>query len=284
MVDLRKPYVSVNPFLFRDSHRETFKKYFYWFCAFFLLMALLEFSQDYISAMLNENPFRLVDSLSYKLFWPLFIPFSLMLIYLIAITEKSFPEPAKFVLYIFLIPVIALTHLLIFSLLLSGISHFTQTNPWPVDRLITEKLSTRLYLGLSVYILVTGIHFYLSRKKFHQPSGQPSNENSIKKISVKTGQTSTLVDTDDIKWISSDGPYLFIHTDDKKHVVLDSLKHIITTLPENFKRIHRSTIVNINKINELKSRGNGDYDVIMDNNRELRLSRNYTKPLKGSLF
>lgn len=280
----KTPYLSVILFSNREDQPEELKKYFYWFCAFFLLMALLEFSQDYISAKLNENPFRMIDSLSYKLFWPLFIPFSIMLIYLMAKTEKKFTEPAHFALYAVLIPAVALAHLLIFSLLLSAISHITYTNPWPLNLLITEKLSTRLYLGLPVYILVAGIYFYVSRKKFAQQSGQSSKAKLLKKISVKNGQTSKLVDTDEIKWISSDGPYLIIHTENKKHMVLGSLKNIITTLPENFRRIHRSTIVNIDNIKQLKSRGNGDYDVIMDTGNEVRLSRNYTKPLKGLLL
>ena len=64
---------------------------------------------------------------------------------------------------------------------------------------------------------------------------------------------------------------------------MDSLKRIINDLPENFKRIHRSTIVIADYIKESNSRGNGDYNVIMKCDRILRLSRNYAKPLKKLL-
>lgn len=283
MTDFRNSYLSIH-FLNIWEDEPVNLKYFYWFCAFFLVMALLEFSQDYISAILNENTFRVIDSLSYKLFWPLFIPFSMILVYLLAKARKRFSDITYYAFHALLIPIVALTHLLVFSLLLSAISHFVYQNPWPLDFLITEKLSTRLYLGVSGYIFVAGILFLANRKKIREQSESLERRNHLKKISVKNGRKSILVDTDDIKWISSDGPYLTIHTENKKHVVLNSLKNIITNLPANFKRIHRSTIVNVNRINELKSRGNGDYDVVMDNNFELRLSRNYTNPLKGLLL
>lgn len=66
--------------------------------------------------------------------------------------------------------------------------------------------------------------------------------------------------------------------------MLNSLKHIIKRLPENFKRIHKSTIVNVDYISEFKSRGNGDYDVIMNDGSVLRLSRNYREELKGHIL
>lgn len=93
-----------------------------------------------------------------------------------------------------------------------------------------------------------------------------------------------MVDIADIKWIGSDGAYLDIYTTSQKHVVLDSLKNVIKTLPDNFKRIHRSTIVNIDHIKKLQSRGNGDYDVIMKCGKTLRLSRNYAPSLRGLLL
>ena len=105
-----------------------------------------------------------------------------------------------------------------------------------------------------------------------------------KTLSVKNGKKSTILKTDNIKWISSDGPYLFIHTPGKKYLVTDSLKNIVTALPENFKRIHRSTIVNVDLIVEIKSRLNGDYDLTLRDGNVIRLSRNYSKSLKGSLL
>ncbi|HMP28396.1 MAG TPA: LytTR family DNA-binding domain-containing protein, partial [Saprospiraceae bacterium] len=55
-----------------------------------------------------------------------------------------------------------------------------------------------------------------------------------------------------------------------------SLKSLQNSLnPQQFVRIHRTTIVNTQSINTLKSRLNGDYDITMSNSEVLRMSRNY---------
>ena len=45
--------------------------------------------------------------------------------------------------------------------------------------------------------------------------------------------------------------------------------------PDRFRRIHRSTIVNVDRIRELQPWFHGDYRVVLENGRELTLSRNY---------
>ncbi|MCW9705983.1 LytR/AlgR family response regulator transcription factor [Fodinibius salsisoli] len=260
---------------------KTVRRQVYWFCGFWFFIAILEFGQDYISAILNGNAFIVVESLSYKLFWLLFIPLSLALNYSFTKADKFFPGLQPFVFKLILILFITSIHLILFSFILFGISNLIHEDPVTLMYLIYEKLSTRLYLALSIYFSLSVFSFVIRRIK---PQGKADQKIASKTITVKNGKSSKIVDIVDIKWIASDGAYLDIHTTDKKYIVLDSLKNIIKTLPENFKRIHRSTIVNMDNIKELKSRGNGDYDVIMDDDRLLRLSRNYRKQLKGDLL
>jgi len=49
------------------------------------------------------------------------------------------------------------------------------------------------------------------------------------------------------------------------------------------KRIHKSSIVNLSQVKELKPKQNGDYEVTLKNGRELRLSRNYNQCLEQLL-
>lgn len=280
MASLKELYLKIELLPVSNKNSETGRKYFYWFCTFWLLVALLEFGQDYVSSVLNTNQFQIIESLSYKLFWLLFIPLSMLIVYLLEKNHSSFSGAKYFILNAFFVLVITLIHLNVFSLILFGISNFIHESSWSLFFLISEKLSTRLYIGLSVYTVFSILFFLIRQGK----SRQSDREEYSKTITVKNGKNSVIVNVDEIKWISSDGPYLYIHTADKKHVILDSLKNIITTLPENFRRIHRSTIVNIEEVTELRSRGNGDYDIIVDNNQTLRLSRNYTKQLKGLLL
>lgn len=257
------------------------KIYFLGFCIFWLVIALLEFGQDYISAMLNDGSLIIAESLSYKLFWPLFIPLSIVLDYGISKADRSFSGIPYVIFVTILITLITIVHLFVFSLSLFGISNLIHETPWTLVYLLFEKLSTRLYIALSVYLSLAILFFLVRRRRFQKKTDQKIFP---KTITVKNGKNSVIVDIADIKWIGSDGAYLDIHTAGRKHVVLDSLKNIIQKLPDNFKRIHKSTIVNIDGINKLRSRGNGDYDIIMNDGQVLRLSRNYTKQLKGKLL
>ncbi len=272
-------FINSSVYIFIDNKilGRSSKKYFYGIIFWAFLMAFLEFGQDYISFVLNESYFSLVRSLSYKLFWFIFIPFLFLLIYLFKKVESNFSKNTYYIYIACIVLVIALAHLILFSLILFAISYFIYSEPWPLYILLTEKLSTRLYIGLSCYIIFSVIYF---RLKNQEESNLANAKSPPKNISVKNGRNTTLVDVDEIKWISSDGHYLEIKSTTKKYVILDSLKNIITELPENFKRIHRSTIVNIDYIKELKSRGNGDYNIVMKCGTIIRLSRNYAKPFR----
>ena len=255
-------------------------KYLSLFSLFWFIVAGLELAQDYLSAELNDNYFSWADSLSYKLFWPLFIPFSIGLAFLMVKLRQRLRMPFFFLFVIFLVLLFTLIHLFLFSVFLFGFSNLTHEAPSTMVSLIYEKLSTRLYLALSIYSAICGLFiFYLSKKtKTQQPKA------AAETLRIKTGTKSILIKVDNILYITSDGPYLEIFTAEKKHVLTDSLKNIIKQLPDNFKRIHKSTIVNLDKVKSLKSRGNGDYDVLLSENSELRLSRTYAKPLKGKLL
>lgn len=272
--------ISISTYCSALNNRNK-KKYLHWLFSLAFLIAFLEFSQDYISSVLNENYFSLIQSLSYKLFWFVSIPLSFLLMYWFDKAKPYFSNGLYFASSVFIISLITLAHLLIFSLLLHIISYLAYTEPWSLNYLLTEKLSTRLYIGFSFYIIFSVIYSRLERR---DEANLQKEKSPLKKILVKNGQKTTLVDVNKISWIRSDGPYLMINTAEKEHVILDRLKNIIIDLPDNFKRIHKSTIVNIDYIKNLKSRGNGDYDVVMKGGDILRLSRNYTKPLRGFLL
>ncbi len=257
------------------------KKYFIGFCILWLVIAVFEVAQDYISAMLNDSSFILAESLSYKLFWLLFIPLSLALDYGITKADRSLAGVRFVSCTSLLVLSVTLIHLIIFSLILYGVSNLIHENPVTLLYLVYEKLSTRLYIALSVYIALTLLYLLVKHRRAREKT--PENI-SPTTMTIKTGKNSMIVDIADISWIGSDGAYLDIHTVHKKYVVMDSLKNIITTLPQNFKRIHRSTIANISQVSSVKSRGNGDYDIIMDDGKKLRVSRNYAKPLKGLIL
>lgn len=191
------------------------KKLFLWFCSFWLIIALLELGQDYISAILNGNSFMIGESLSYKLFWLLFIPLSLTLFYSLKRVEKLTSGPLFYATGTLLLSAVILLHLAVFSVLLFGISNLMHEEPVTLLFLLFEKLSTRLYLAVSIYFVLS-VLYLLFRNRQSQQDLTTGQQKDLSTLTVKNGRRTVLVEVAGIRWIGSDGAYLDIHTKSKK--------------------------------------------------------------------
>lgn len=101
------------------------------------------------------------------------------------------------------------------------------------------------------------------------------------KISIKDGSETSLVTTRDIDWIDAAGDYMCLHADDKVHVLRSTMKKIEEKLdPKLFQRIHRSTIVNLEKIEKVCSHINGEFFIIVKGGARLKMSRSYRDKIK----
>ncbi|MFK3863983.1 LytR/AlgR family response regulator transcription factor [Pseudoalteromonas rhizosphaerae] len=88
----------------------------------------------------------------------------------------------------------------------------------------------------------------------------------------------------DILWIDAAGDYMCVHTPAETHVMRARLKELEkNTLPEDFLRIHKSTIVNLSHIKQLNPLRNSEYTAVLQSGKTLKVSRTYSKNLK-SLF
>lgn len=86
---------------------------------------------------------------------------------------------------------------------------------------------------------------------------------------------------DDILWIDAAGDYMCVHTSADTHIVRTTMHELEGRLdPRRFQRIHRSTIVNIARVRELRTHLNGEYFLILDSGQELKLSRTYKDKVK----
>ena len=124
------------------------------------------------------------------------------------------------------------------------------------------------------------------RENLRELLKEVKNEPSyLKRIPVKSARGTTFVPTEEIDWISASGHYLELHIGNETHLIREKLSVIETKLdPQIFMRIHRSTIVNLDRIKSLHPMFNGDQLVILKNGRELNLSRNYYDKLKIHLM
>lgn len=101
---------------------------------------------------------------------------------------------------------------------------------------------------------------------------------------AKTGLRSRIVAAADVDWIEADGNYVRLHCGADSHLVCRSMKELAETLDgRQFVRIHRSTIVNIERIRELHTDDYRDYTVILRDGQRLRLSRSYRQALEAAL-
>lgn len=98
----------------------------------------------------------------------------------------------------------------------------------------------------------------------------------LERLVVKSVGRVFFLKVGEIDWIEAAGNYVKLHTARTAHMVRETMNSIESKLdPDRFYRIHRSTIVNIDRIKELHPMFSGDYAVLLDNGTELSLSRNY---------
>ena len=80
----------------------------------------------------------------------------------------------------------------------------------------------------------------------------------------------------DIDWIEADRDYVSIHVGDKAWLMRETIAAVELRLAlSGFVRIHRSALVNAERVKELRPRDKGEYTVVLHNGTELKLTRNY---------
>lgn len=103
-------------------------------------------------------------------------------------------------------------------------------------------------------------------------SGSPSMD----RIFVKTKNRLLPVRIQDIDWIEASGKYIVLHAGAEEHLIRDSLISMEKKLPaRQFRRTHRSSIVNIDSIKEIQPLFHGDSCIILKTGHRITLSRSF---------
>lgn len=103
-------------------------------------------------------------------------------------------------------------------------------------------------------------------------------------IPVELAGTTKLVPRASVRWVEAQGDYARLHTSDGSHLVRIPLAQLEERWGEaGFVRIHRSFLVALSLITELKMGASGYTVVIGDNEKELPVSRRHTRQLKDRL-
>ena len=96
----------------------------------------------------------------------------------------------------------------------------------------------------------------------------------LTRVMIKAAGRVVLLRVDEIDFIEADGNYAKLHVGKKAHLLREKMNDLEGQLdPARFVRIHRSAIVNLDRIKEMHPHFNGDYIVVLEDGRQLRLSR-----------
>ena len=110
------------------------------------------------------------------------------------------------------------------------------------------------------------------------------NEKYASRFTVRMGSRIQVVPAEDLEWISSAGDYTELHTRNAIHLLRETMNSLEQRLdPSRFARIHRSRIVNLAAILELRSIENREYIVKLRDGSQHRSSRTYADRIEGWL-
>jgi two-component system LytT family response regulator len=126
--------------------------------------------------------------------------------------------------------------------------------------------------------------FHAGKISSTQPLPSPRAPQKLDRLVIKSLGRVFFLETEEIDWIEAAGVYVNLHVRGKTHLYRETIGGLQPLLdPHHFVRIHRSTIVNIDRIKELQPYSHGEYLVILHDGTKLKLSRGYRAQLQERL-
>jgi two-component system, LytTR family, response regulator len=230
--------------------------------------------QDFLQAKRNGNSFFFSESLLFKSFWVFFPPILLLLKYVLV------SRPVITLTQIgFAVLTATVTHLILVPLTIWCLSALFREQSYGFFKVLTYTLSNDLVKILLIYAVFTlWLKHIASKSKIEALEEQAT---CSEYLAVSSGKNNTRIKLSDILYIKAATPYIAIQLENKQYLHSESLKSILVKLDARFVRVHKSSIVNIDKVLSYKSRLNGDYDLKLQDGIEIRLSRNYVNDFKN---
>jgi two-component system LytT family response regulator len=108
------------------------------------------------------------------------------------------------------------------------------------------------------------------------PDAAPAANRYEKMINIKDQGQIFRVDVDTIERIDAAGDYMCIQTGDNTLILRETMKDLEKRLdPRRFQRVHRSTIVNLDLVRQVKPHTNGECFLVLDSGAQVKVSRSY---------
>lgn len=242
-----------------------------------ILLAVLAITilQDWLKSSLQSQSFYLSESFLFSLYWVLIPPIAFGLKY--AFDKLGLPKSSQGVWArrIYFVLAAMVLQILLFPLLVWLISALFYGHTFAYSQTLFYSISEDLYKFLLVYAVISLLVFPRKNPKPPKSSGQ---------LLIQSGRKTQILSLAEILCVVSATPYVEIHTATKKYLHQESLKSFADKLdPAFFQRTHKSSLVNLKAVQEMKSRLNGDYDLTLSNGMQVRLSRNFAAAFKQAM-
>lgn len=115
-------------------------------------------------------------------------------------------------------------------------------------------------------------------------AGQAGSKSYADRLVVRESGRIFFVGVAQIDWLEASGNYVTLHCGGKDHLINETMANVQLKLdPAVFVRIHRSAIVNADRIKEMTPHFNGEYMIVLKDGTELKLSRGYIDKAKAAL-
>ncbi len=114
-----------------------------------------------------------------------------------------------------------------------------------------------------------------------QPSSAAGSAGEVERIPIRSNGRIILLKTEEIDWVEAEHNYVRLHTKTATHLIRETMNALEAKLNgRRFRRIHRSAIVNVDRIQEIQPWFRGDAIVVLDNGQKLTASRNFRDRLR----
>jgi two-component system, LytTR family, response regulator len=124
----------------------------------------------------------------------------------------------------------------------------------------------------------------LDRAKDKLAHYAPLQPRPVERLLVKSRGQVVFLNVADIDWIEAAGYYACLHVGGSTHIMRRTLLELERDLGDGkFIRIHRSIIVNLDRIRGLELQNDGEYEVVLESKVRLRLSRRFRKRLQDRM-
>ena len=246
-------------------------------CLFFLIVATIIL--DFIYSLFQNSSFFISESLLFSSFWLLFFPLTKLLLKLI--------QPNKLWQNICFTALITCFHLSIYPAVIWFLSKIFYYHTFPYWQTFNFGITEYAVKSILIYGFVVSFFVYINKSQ--RRTMLPQEKQTLKQSFISSIITSDrnnkkiIIDVNEILYFSANSPYVNIFHLSRKYLHTETLKSLENQLDDKqFIRIHKSHIVNSDKIISIQSRKNGDYDVTLIDNTNLRMSRNYVAKFKSN--